>query len=258
MKKQDLSQMGEAHVSIGRFGGEPCIYKKGASNVELDFYKFAADKLDGVSTPKLLDISGNNLVIEYIPHSVTLEELHASNCVFEQLAAIHSSNYQPEFLVKNHDWKVCATDSAMNTLNFPKVTQESIKNIQKLSSELFEYNSLISGDSNEGNWGIRDNGEFVLFDWERFGRGSPAIDLAPLVKGLGSSSDYEAIIEKYSRSTSELPSEQLHRHLILAKVWILVEVTNILTQRGKSSASMYFKWFRENVPSWLSSVENAL
>jgi hypothetical protein len=78
------------------------------------------------------------------------------------------------------------------------------------------------------------------------------------VKGLGSSSDYEAIIEKYSRSTSELPSEQLHRHLILAKVWILVEVTNILTQRGKSSASMYFKWFRENVPSWLSSVENAL
>lgn len=258
MGKQDLAQMGAAHVSIGQFEGVPCIYKQGASDVEIDFYKFAAEKLDGVNTPKLLNVSGSNLIIEYIPHSITADELHANDGTFAQLASIHRSKYQPHFPVKNHHWKSRSTDLAMNTLNFPEITQDTIRKIQNLSFELFEHKGLISGDSNEGNWGTRENGELVLFDWERFGFGSPAIDLAPLVKGLGTTSDYESIIEKYSRHTSELCQEKLKKHLILAKVWILVEVTNILTHRDKSAASMYFNWFRENVPGWLISVEKAL
>lgn len=258
MKKQDLSQMGAARVSIEKFEDEPCIYKQGASSVEIDFYQYAAGKLTDVNTPKLIEVKGNNLVIEFIPHGVMLDELYVNNSTFEQLAHIHNSKYQPNFSVKEHSWKTCSTDLALNILNFPAVTQDSIRTIQGMSFELFNHKGLISGDSNDGNWGVRENGELVLFDWERFGFGSPSIDLAPLVQGLGKTSDYESIIEKYTRHTCELSESTLQRHLILAKVWILVEVTNILHQRNKSSASMYFNWFRENVPTWLATVEKEL
>ncbi|CAK2473563.1 Phosphotransferase enzyme family protein [Vibrio crassostreae] len=258
MGKQDLSKMGAANVSIEDFEGEPCIYKRKASDVELNFYQFAAEALDGVNTPKLLSISGNNLVIEYIPHSITLDGLHANKSTFEQLAFIHNSKFQPQLPVKNHAWDSRSTDLAMSRLNLPEVTQDSIRAIQHLSFELFDFKGLISGDSNEGNWATRDNGELVLFDWERFGFGSPAIDLAPLVRGLGTSRDYESIVEKYVQYSSKLSQDKLQRHLILAKVWLVVEVTNILTHRGKSSTSMYLNWFRENTPSWLISMEKIL
>ncbi len=183
------------------------------------------------------------------------DDMSARVSTFEQLSRIHQSTYQPTFSVKKHHWKSCSTDRAMHTLNLPDITQGSIRAIQALSYELFEHTGLIFGDSNDGNWGTRENGELVLFDWERFGFGSPAIDLAPLVKGLGTIDAFESIVEKYSQHASTLPSKELERHLIIAKVWILVEVTNILTDRNKPSASMYFNWYRENVPSWLMSVE---
>ena len=258
MGKQDLSNMGSAHVSIETFAGEPCIVKKGASAVEMAFYQFAAGALAGVNTPKLRHASGNHLVIEYIPHRITLDGLHANTSTFEQLACIHHSTYQPHFPVKTHSWDAGSTDSAMQVLNLPQVTQDSIRTIEQLSCELFNDKGLISGDTNEGNWGVRDNGELVLFDWERFGVGSPAIDLAPLVRGLGSVSEYESIIERYSRYSGSFSQDKLLRQLILAKVWLIVDVTNILASRAKSSASIYFDWYRTHVPHWLMSVEKRI
>ncbi|WP_390909508.1 phosphotransferase family protein [Pantoea ananatis] len=64
-------------------------------------------------------------------------------------------------------------------------------------------------NTNAGNWGKRENGELVLFDWERFGPGSPATDLAPLVKGMGREEDYRAIARRYCQLNSGFNADVL-------------------------------------------------
>lgn len=255
MSTQNLSQMGSARVSVGVFNGMSCICKEGASDVEINFYQFAASNLEVVNVPKLLDISTQNLCIEYIPNRVTLDELYKNPSTFNQLAQLHHAQYVPPFLLKRHQWTVSDTKVAFDVLQLPKVTQDSILAIQALSFVLFEYSGLISGDTNAGNWGTRTNGELVLFDWERFGFGSPAIDLAPLVNGLGTATDYEYVIEKYMQQSAIEPQINLARHLVIAKCWIIIEVTNILISRNKREASKYIRWYREHVPAWISSIE---
>lgn len=255
---EDLANMGSASVSLSQFEENICIYKQSASEVELGFYLYAAPMLAAVNTPKLLAVRDNSLYLEHIPNRITLGKLITDKRTFKQLAHIHTSHYQPSFTVKEHTWKMEKTDQALLALDLPKTTQQSIRNLQAVSDELFNHQTLISGDTNDGNWGTRVNGDLVLFDWERFGYGSPAIDLAPLVVGLGSLDDYQAITDRYLPHNPKISTEALSRQLILAKCWLVIEVTNILVQRNKPNASLYINWYRTNVPKWLNSVETAL
>ncbi len=255
---EDLANMGSASVSLSQFEEQLCIHKQNVSEVELGFYLYAARQLLTVNTPKLLAVRDSSLFLERIPNRITLDSLVADQRSFQQLAAIHTSDYQPSFTVKEHSWKPESTEQALSVLDLPKSTQQSIRDIQAMSSQLFHQTTLISGDTNDGNWGTRANGDLVLYDWERFGYGSPAIDLAPLVTGLGSLGDYTSIVERYLRYNSTISIEALSKQLILAKCWLVVEVTNILVVRKKLNASLYINWYRENVPKWLDSVEIAL
>jgi hypothetical protein len=254
MTQHELAKMGSASVNIQMLDGTPCIRKSGASLVERHFYQRAAPHLHGLNTPALLKVKGETLFLEQIPHPVTLAQLHHNEQTFTQLASLHNSRYQPDFTLKAHAWSLADTDDALSILCLPESANEKIRYIQQLGRELFEESCLISGDSNEGNWGTRDNGELVLFDWERFGYGSPAIDLAPLVPQMGSLAEYEAIIEHYLRHSSLLSGDRLLRHLIMAKCWLIIEVTNLLTRRGKALEQRYLEWYRQQVPHWLESV----
>ncbi|EPY1013277.1 choline kinase [Vibrio vulnificus] len=258
MSTQDLSKMGSARVSIETLGGANCVLKQGASEVEIHFYQLAASKLKGINTPRLLKIDRNNLYIEHIPNRISLKELRSNSDLFSQLAALHCSEYTPTFEVKKHEWTAFATDEALKILNLPDVVESSIQRIQSRSDSIFEYKALISGDTNDGNWGTRKNGDLVLFDWERFGQGSPAIDLAPLVSGLGSIAEYREIVTQYIKYNSALSKTELLEHLIVAKCWIVIEVVNILNSRNNPEQEKYINWYRANISNWLASVENAL
>ncbi|MFQ2013143.1 phosphotransferase family protein [Aeromonas veronii] len=254
MTQQELAKMGGASVSIQLLDGKPCIRKSGASPVERHFYQRAALHLSGLNTPTLLKVEGETLFLEQIPHPVTLTQLHHNEQTFAQLASLHNANYQPDFAVKTHGWSLVDTNEALSVLCLLEAVSEKIRHIQQLGHELFEESCLISGDSNEGNWGTRNNGELVLFDWERFGYGSPAIDLAPLVPRMGSLAEYETIIERYLCHSSLLSGDRLLRHLVMAKCWLIIEVTNLLTRREKPQAQQYLEWYRQQVPNWLESV----
>ncbi|MEZ9064892.1 MULTISPECIES: phosphotransferase family protein [unclassified Vibrio] len=258
MSTQDLSKMGSARVSIKTLGGVNCVLKQGASEVEIHFYQSAAPKLKGINTPRLLKIDRNHLYIEHIPNSISLKDLRTKSDLFSQLAALHCSEYTPTFEVKKHEWTAFATDDALKILNLPDVVESSIKRIQALSDSIFECKVLISGDTNDGNWGTRANGDLVLFDWERFGQGSPAIDLAPLVSGLGSIAEYKEIVTQYIKYNPALSKTELLEHLIIAKCWIVIEVVNILNSRNNPEQGKYINWYRANIPKWLASVEDAL
>lgn len=60
-----------------------------------------------------------------------------------------------------------------------------------------EGDSLLSGDPNRTNWGVRDDGTMVLFDWGQAGFGHPAYDLALLAGGLPRVSTLEEIVTLY-------------------------------------------------------------
>lgn len=258
MSNNNLAQMGSAQVFIEQFRGEPCIRKQGAGEVEISFYQYAAQNLSGVHSPKLFAVEGDTLLIEHVPHSLIPNELQATSEVYQQLSHIHQSLYSPNFKVKEHSWSSCDTEAALASLNLPQVTQDSLLSIQRLSDVLFNHNTLVSGDTNQGNWGKRDNGQIVLFDWERFGYGSPAIDLAPLVSHMGTLSDYECIVDQYLLHNNMVSREDLIKQLIIAKSWIVVEVTNLLVMRDIPDASKYLEWYRGQLPTWLDSVEDQL
>ncbi|CAE6901535.1 thiamine kinase activity [Vibrio sp. B1ASS3] len=258
MTTQDLSKMGSARVSVEILDGVECVLKQGASKIELCFYQEVAPKLVGVNSPALLKIEGSNLYIERIANTISLDELRNRSDLYFQLASIHLSKYRPVVPVKTHRWTTIDTHEALGTLGFSGEVASAIERLQSISSQIFEYDTLISGDTNDGNWGTRNNGELVLFDWERFGQGSPAIDLAPLVKGLGRISDYEKIISQYIEHNTAISETKLLEHLIIAKCWIVIEVVNILVRRNNPEKNKYINWFQANIPKWLTSVETAL
>jgi thiamine kinase-like enzyme len=114
---------------------------------------------------------------------------------------------------------------------------------------LFGYQSLISGDSNAGNWGRRANGEVVLFDWERFGTGSPAIDLAPLIKGMGTKQTFIDLAERYCQLSGQQNFKALAREIAIAKAWIVTEVITLLNERKKQSFQYILTGTRNTFPT---------
>lgn len=259
-KSKELTQMGAAKVFLTEYSGVQCIEKRCASLVEINFYQNVAPllKSSGVNTPQLIGVRDNSLLIEYIPNRVTLTELNSSSDTFVQLANIHRASPLISECLKHHEWSEQQTENALDLIKLPQIAVEAVKRIQSQSSVLFNTDGIISGDTNDGNWGKRANGELVLFDWERFGKGSPAIDLAPLVYRMGSLADFEVIVDNYLKYNSDISRSDLLRHLIIAKCWIVVEVVNLMHARQKEQLQMYLKWFREVLPNWLDTVEKAL
>ncbi len=75
---------------------------------------------------------------------------------------------------------------------------------------------------------------------------------------MGTLKDYELIVDQYLCHNTLIPREELIKQLIIAKSWIVIEVTNILVGRNNPQASKYINWFREQLPTWLASVESQL
>jgi aminoglycoside phosphotransferase (APT) family kinase protein len=106
---------------------------------------------------------------------------------------------------------------------------------------------LISGDPNPMNWGILENGEPVMFDWDRFGLGTPALDLAITVPRLGSRGDYEKVAATYCGK----PDDKLAREIALAKVWTIVDIL------GMVQVFELMRPYLSEIALWLEQLEYA-
>src|SRR5690242_19318897 len=83
--------------------------------------------------------------------------------------------------------------------------QATLDEICDKSQSLFIPSHPLSGDPNPRNWRLRAVGLFVLFDWERFCFGAPALDLAIIVPGLGNADLFRNVAEAYlSYETNEV------------------------------------------------------
>jgi len=254
--------MGSARVTLTvDDAGHQAIDKYPVSEVEFAFYQHTAARLNqaGIATPALLsaDPGLRKLRLEYLP--CTLDQTAvAADEILAMLGRLHGYPRSPEWLYHRHGWSETALEKTLRLLALPDRTAQQLRSFQRASDVLFNDQTLISGDSNAGNWGKRESGEIVLFDWERFGTGSPAIDLAPLIKGMGSREACYELAGRYCRITGQHNASALAREIVLAKAWIVSEVMILLNTRQKPSLAVYRDWYNTHLPDWLDSVVEML
>ncbi|CCJ77488.1 phosphotransferase [Cronobacter muytjensii] len=262
MTQENLAQMGAARVRKCERDGQPLIEKRGASRVEIAFYCHSAGALRerGIHTPALLGVEAQTatLWLEWLPHTVSLEALCDDEALYRTLGALHAATPAPGAPLHPHYWRVENQTLLCEVLSLAPDAVAILQEIAARSDSLFTARTLISGDTNAGNWGRRDNGDLVLFDWERIGYGNPAIDLAPLIKGMGSLVAYNAMIDRYTPWAAHEKTDDLLQPLIIAKAWIATEVVSLLHQRQNPQRERYVDWYRQVLPGWLREMASVL
>jgi len=131
--------------------------------------------------------------------------------------------------------------------------------MQVAAAPLFAPDCPLSGDPNPGNWGLRGGGDLVVFDWERFCRGAPALDLAAVVPSLGTSTAFLTIAEIYVDTVLMTPggrvpdASRLAREIVLAKTWNAAE---LLAGFGPDALSQRptVEWLRAHFPAWIQET----
>ncbi len=258
----NVSQMGMATVEILRDGDTPLVRKSGAALTECRFYESIAPCLrgQGVETPRVhrVDTASRLLELEFVPHPLARSDYDCPD-VLRHLARIHASTIPLDDLPVFHNtWTETESESAADCLQLSSRDRHTLRRLQACQGEIFEPRTPISGDANIGNWGRREDGTVVLFDWERFSTGSPGIDLAALIPGLLPWDAVEDLARRYLAfcdSTSEGPVE-LARQTVIAQVWLTVEVTNLLVRTRHPHTPAFVSEYRARFPGWLNAMTN--
>jgi aminoglycoside phosphotransferase (APT) family kinase protein len=178
------------------------------------------------------------LVLEYVPRALPRARWRADAQVLGALARLHGcalpleegDRFRPRW---PEEWKGSVAGA-----------RAALERLRREALPLLEPGVWISGDPNPTNWGVRANREVVLFDWERFGRGHPALDLAITVPGLGGAADFEAVARAYERAGGTRVGA---RAIAVAKAWSVVEF--LATAPPQASSAL-----RESVPAWLDTL----
>ncbi|WP_435106652.1 phosphotransferase family protein [Arhodomonas sp. AD133] len=252
--------MGVATVEILRDRDTPLVRKSGAALTECRFYDSTAPRLRarGVEMPRAhrVDVANRLLVLEFVPYPLAPTDYDCPD-VLRQLARIHASEIPLDGVpLFSNTWTDAETVLAADCLQLSSRDRHTLKRLQTFQGTIFEPRTLLSGDANIGNWGRRQDGTVVLFDWERFSTGSPGIDLAALIPGLLPWAAVGDLARRYLAccdSTSVDPVE-LARQTIIAQVWLTIEVTNLLVRRRHPHLSAFLGKYRARFPGWLNKM----
>jgi aminoglycoside phosphotransferase (APT) family kinase protein len=236
------------HASEGRF------YQLGARCLAP-----AVPVLEWAHTEAALDW----LVLEHIPHPLPRERWLADPAVLAILYRLHHAEL-PTIAVPLFQpaWSEAMTEQAL--AYFSSTDQRHLRShlcsIQHQAQPLFHPHCLISGDPNPRNWGLRSNGTVVLYDWERWGRGTPALDLAITIPGLGDWSAFARVSKQYLAMAPDLHSHasailQLTRDIALAKVWNAIEFLSHAAL-GQLADTSGLPSLIQQLPRWIEQVSN--
>jgi hypothetical protein len=228
------------------------VVKANVTPREAAFYRDFAPILKAhvIRTPKLEMIAhaGDEtwLVIEHIPAPLPDQRWLADPQVLETLRKLREFKFDhaPKFAFQP-TWTQAMNSHVLQFL--PKHLEEKLEAFRTLAQPLFEPRNLISGDPNPMNWGVLENGDPVLFDWDRFGLGTPALDLAITVPRLGSKENYEKVAAIYRGK----PDAQLAREIALAKVWTIVDIL------GMVQVFELMRPYLGDIAAWLEQLEYA-
>ncbi|EIT87456.1 LPS biosynthesis choline kinase [Fictibacillus macauensis ZFHKF-1] len=239
------------------------ILKNCTQKREFDIYTQHASffKNNNINIPEIYffcEEDGENwIIIEHIPHPFPKNRWKADTEQIFQLYKLHSKSLNSDIKINDpyqFIWDEELTERVQYLL--PIELNATISHIKEQSQVIFTQFCIISGDSNPTNWGVRDNGILVSFDFERIGYGNPAIDLAITMPGFGSedgSLEYE-IAKKYisywrnNTITFPFSVDQLTKQIKMAKVWSALDYL----------ANNYKTMNQQNLASFLQQLMNRL
>ncbi|MGN7233180.1 hypothetical protein ACTHQ0_25715 [Priestia megaterium] len=215
-------------------GEKSFIVKKAKEKREYDVYNslsgFFKDKK--ISIPSTYytyqDRTDYWFVIEDIPHLLPKERWKGDTEQIKVLFNLHFNTWNKTLSIDklfDFRWSKELTKRALSLL--PSTLEVAIEQLHLKSETIFSPVCYISGDPNPTNWGIRNNGELVLFDWERTGYASPAIDLAITIPSLGTldkSLEFtiaSTYINFWKGVSIEFPYsiQELTEQIVIAKMW---------------------------------------
>lgn len=243
------------------------VVKAAHGGAELRFYQEIAPHLraQGVAIPRLewADAASDPawLALEHIPAPLPHERWRADPDALALLGRLHRAALPPAVgPLFAPAWTDAMTDAALSLLSAAHAAraQPLLDALRAQSQALFEPLCWISGDPNPLNWGLRADGTVVLYDWERFGRGTAALDLAITVPGLGDWPLYERVASEYLRALgnerADAPAKAaLARQIAQAKVWNVVEFLSMVAA-GDVAQPSGPPALAQRIPAWLDAL----
>lgn len=238
------------------------IVKASVDSAELRFYTQLRPQLGehAINTPTLYGTHQTDthcwIAIEYIPTSLPKSRWLADAEAMAQLRLLHAVTadvegtgwFRPTWTDAMTEQALSHFDAAVREVILPKLAA-----IQQQAQSLFDPIALISGDPNPTNWGVRDFGAVVLFDWERVTQGHPALDLAITVPGLGSTNDFRRVAQTYLQSSNQEDINALAHKLALGKAWAVIDILSTVKQRA-NNPQVTLDHIRALFPSWLNAL----
>ncbi|HEX5503834.1 MAG TPA: aminoglycoside phosphotransferase family protein [Thermomicrobiales bacterium] len=262
-----LGGMGGGRVYRVRCPGRTVVVKGAARAAEALFYREVAPALAarGVVAPALEwdgeDAGGWWLVLEALPWPLPRERWAADPELLAILRRLHAADVAPipaALAPYRPAWTPPMDELALSL--FPADTAArlapTLAALREAHQHLFAPAGALSGDPNPANWGLRDDGTLVLYDWERYCRGAPALDLAITVPGLGNEPAYRLVAARYLASgpvpATEAP-DPLARDIRAAKAWSVVEFLSHAAE-GQLRAENTIAWLVRQFPTWLGEL----
>jgi len=232
--------------------GSTSVVVKRAKPAEAAFYEGVAPVLAaaGVSVPeRLWSFQEDGLqwiVLEDVALPLPRDRWLADPAVLGALGRLHG--FEPALPIMPGMYRPAWPDemSAAALDALPAARRGQLKPIleraREESTPLFEPRHPISGDPNPTNWGIRDDGTVVLFDWERFSVGTAALDLAITIPWLPEEGAYHEVAAAYlaasasGKAAGSRPPRgsipMLARQIAVAKVWNVAEYLSLTVVGG--------------------------
>lgn len=262
---EPLSGQSRSNVWRVHFRSRSVIVKAKAHPHEVAFYKVAAPwlRLQGLPIPNMEwcwtsdDISW--LIIEDVSQPLPCTRWRADSEILKVLGRLHQLPLNKQLkrsLLFRPRWTATMTRKALTYLP----SDHAIWMLPRLELLRHKYEHLflpdcyISGDPNPTNWGISEDGKLMLYDWERFGLGKPALDLAITIAGLGNMTTFREVAASYNKINAHSAVESLARDIATAKVWSLIEFLNHLKD-GKLREADFIHEVIDTFPRWLMRLD---
>lgn len=248
------------------FAQQHIVVKRTRSRREAAVYRLLAPLLtaQGVACPALFWAGHTGdahwLMLEAIPQPLPRSRRLADRDLLGVLYRLHRSALSDVIEPFRPAWTDAMTAQMLDLLpGSAAQLHAQLARFQTLSQPLFGVERWISGDPNPANWGLRADGSIVLFDWERLGRGAPALDLAISIPGLGRSVDFQVVAAGYLAHDPALSQpdqraiEKLAREIAIAKTWNVVEFVS-MAATGDPAIQSRIPALVQALPAWLAMM----
>ncbi len=242
----------------------PCgraVLKTAPHPREVRFYRDLAPVLEpGIAVPQAFWCDPGHLLLEHLPEPLTRERWLADPAVMRSLAALHRSEQARSLLDDpfRPAWTPELTAAAVDRIApvHREATGRALDRLRLEADRWLVGDVLVSADPDPLNWGVRRDGAVVLFDWERIGLATPAVDVAITVPGLPSRDQLELATAAYlgvqDRDMIQWSNEEFTRGLTVVKTWTCVEL--LADDRDLPTLVGLRRTLADGLPGWIGSI----